>query len=254
MFRAVLEADKIKRWIKIVSTIDELMEEACFRITPDEFIYRDVDSARISMINVQFGRDYFELYEFNADSEFNICVQSEKLLKYSKALAKADELIIEVEENKFILASQRPIERQFILPASIEERDISKVPQVDFKASARLVVPTLRDILKEAKTVGETVTIHAEESELSFISKSEEGFQSTHKLKYPDNVEILEIRVEEPSTSVYPVDPLYKVVKEIASISGVATLEFSTDYPLSLKFDMSEFEMYQFILAPRGEE
>ncbi len=254
MFKAVLDADKIKRWIKIVSTIDELMEEACFKITPEEVIYRDVDSARISMINVSLGKDYFELYDFDGDSELLVCVQSEKLLKYSKALSKAEELTIEVEEGKFVLSSSKPIERKFILPASIEDREISKVPQVDFKASARIVVPTFRDILKESKTVGETITIHADNNELSFISKSEEGFQSIHKLRYPENVEVLEISVEESSVSIYPVDPLYKIVKEIASISGIVTLEFSTDYPLSLKFDMSEFEYYQFILAPRGEE
>ncbi len=254
MFRGVLDKDKLKRWIKIVTTIDALVEEACFRISPDQFMFREVDSTRVSMINFVAEKDYFDLYEFNADSDITICVQSDRLLKFSKLLSKADELIIEVEDGKFILASTKPYEKRFILPAALEEREALRIPQVDFKARARIVVPTLKDIFNDARALSETITIHAEENEISFISKSEEGFQAEHKLKYPDNVEILDIVVDEPSTSIYSLEYLYRVVKELASISGVVTLSFSTDYPLSLNFEMLEYETYQFIHAPRSEE
>ncbi len=255
MFKATIDSDKIKRWIKVVTTIEKMVDEACFYISEEGIIFRDLDSTRVNMINAYFGEPYFEEFEFTAESPFFICVHSDKLLKYSKALSKADELTIEAGEGRFIISSRRPYEKRFVLPAMLdEERELARVPEIDFAANVRMVSQTLRDVLKESKDVSETVTVHATNSEIEFISKSEEGFQSVHKLRYPDNVEILEINVSSDSTAVYVVKPILDVVREISTISGVVTLEFSTEYPLSLKFDMLEAESYQFITAPRSEE
>ncbi len=255
MFKATIDSDKIKRWIKIVTTIEKMVDEACFYLSNDGLIFRDLDSTRVSMINTAFQPGYFELFEYTGESPTFVCVHSDKLLKYSKALAKADELTIEVVEGRFIISSSKPYEKRFVLPAYFdEERELPRVPEIDFSANVRMVAPTLRDILKESKDVSETITLYASDSEIQFISKSEEGFQSIHKLRYPDNVELLDISVSAESTSVYVVKPILDVVKEISSVSGVVTLQFSSEYPLSLKFDMLEFESYQFITAPRSEE
>ncbi|HIE36664.1 TPA: hypothetical protein EYP83_00725 [Candidatus Geothermarchaeota archaeon] len=255
MLKATIDSDKIKRWIKVLTTIDAMVDEACFYISNSEFIFRDLDNTRINMINVTFQREYFDVYEYSGDSPTFVCVQSDKLLKYSKALSKADELTIEVAEGKFIISSSKPYMKKFILPAYYdEERELPRVPDIDYSVYVRLVTPTLRDILKESKDVSETITLYALNNEIQFISKSEEGFQSIHKLKYPDNVELLDISVDNESTSVYTVKPIYDIVKEITTISGVVTLQFSSEYPLTLKFDMLEYETYQFITAPRSEE
>lgn len=255
MLKASIDSDKIKRWIKILTTLDAMVDEACFYISSSEFVFRDLDNTRINMINASFQRDYFDTYEYSGDSPIFVCVQSDKLLKYSKALSKSDELTIEVVEGRFIISASKPYMKRFILPAYYdEERELPRVPEIDYSVYVRLTTPTLRDVLKESKDVSETITLYASDNEIQFISKSEEGFQSIHKLKYPDNVELLDITVKNEATSVYTVKPIHDIVKEITTISGVVALQFSSEYPLSLKFDMLEYETYQFITAPRSEE
>ena len=257
MFTAVIDKEKIKRWIRIATTIDKLTDEACFWISNEGLIFREMDAARISMIDLRLDRDYFLTYEYTFDEEIPICMQSDKLLAFSKLMKNADEMEFTLPEDKthFIIRARAPYEKRFALPVLIEsERSKTGIPQLDYKAKIRIVTSTFRDIIKEAKSVGDRITLAARDNEISFISKSEEGFEATQKLVYPDNVEIVDIQVDEESAAMYMVKPILDIVREIAGISGIVKVNFGTNQPLNLQFEMIEHEYYQYFLAPRTEE
>ena len=258
MFSAIIDKEKIKRWIKIVTTIERLIDEACFWISPNEILFREMDTARISMIDFKLDRDYFLTFEYTfEEEEIPICMQSDKLLAFSKLMKNAEEMefILPDEKTHFIIKARTPYEKKFALPILVAtDKTKSGIPQLDYRAKIRMVTSTLRDIVKEAKSVSDRITLAARDNEISFISKSEEGFEATQKLVYPDNVEIVDINVEEDSIAVYMVKPILDILKEIAGISGIVRVNFGTNQPLNLVFEMIEYESYQYFLAPRTEE
>ncbi|HEW93894.1 hypothetical protein DRN87_00575 [Candidatus Geothermarchaeota archaeon] len=258
MFSAIIDKEKIKRWIKIATTLEKLTDEACFWISPDGILFREMDTARISMIDMMLEKDYFLTYEYTfEDEEIPICMQSDKLLAFSKLMKNAEEMefILPDDKTHFILKARAPYEKRFGLPIVVAtDKTKTGIPNLDYSARIRLVTTTLRDIVKEAKTVSDRLTLVARDNEISFISKSEEGFEASHKLVYPDNVEIVDMNISEESIAVYMVKPILDIVKEIAGISGIVKLNFGTNQPLNLQFEMIEFEYYQYFLAPRTEE
>lgn len=258
MFSAIIDKEKIKRWIRIVTTIDRLTDEACFWISPDEVLFREMDTARISMIDFKLEKDYFLSYEYTfEEAEIPICMQSDKLLSFSKLMKNAEdmEFILPDDKTHFIVKARTPYEKKFALPILIAtDKTKTGIPQLDYKSKVRMVTSTLRDIVKEAKSVSDRITLAAKDHEISFVSKSEEGFEATQKLVYPDNVEIVDIQIDEDSVAVYMVKPILDILREIAGISGIVRLNFGTNQPLNLIFEMIENEYYQYFLAPRTEE
>ncbi len=256
MFKAVLDKERIKRWIRYVTAIERLTDEACFWISSEAFHFRDMDAARISMIDFRLEPQYFLEYVYDGDTEISICMQSDKLLDFSKLLKTADELELALDENMthFILRTKSPYHKYFAIPI-IVERDKAKpgVPELEYKARVKIVSAALRDALKEAKTISDRITFIAEENSISFIAKNDEGFQVSQKLVYPDNLEILEIDIKEKSVAVYMVKPLLDVVKELVNVSRVAEINFGTSLPLDLNFEMIEGEHFEYFLAPRTE-
>lgn len=257
MFHAVMEKDKIKRWIKFVTTINKLTEEACFWISGEGITFRDMDPARISMINFSLSREYFMEYEYEGEEQIPICVQSKKLLEFSKLLKNSDELEIGLEDGggHLLLGTKTPYEKYLMLPMVIDrDRTLPGIPDLNYTAKIKIVSSSLKDALNEAKAISDRITFIAEGNSITFLSRNDEGFQVRNKLTYPDNLEILEISIDEKSVAVYMVKPLLDVVKEISSISRIIEMKFGNTLPLDVNFELMEGEKYEYFLAPRTEE
>jgi len=72
MFRAVVGEDKIKRIIRFFNAIEKLTDEACFWISEESILFRDLDTARISMIDFELQRDYFTEYEYSGEEKIPV--------------------------------------------------------------------------------------------------------------------------------------------------------------------------------------
>jgi len=173
MFSAIMDKEKIKRWIKIVTTIEKLTDEACFWISNNNILFREMDTARISMIDFRLDKEYFLSYEYTfEEEEIPICMQSEKLLAFSKLMKNAEdmELTLPDEKTHFILKARAPYEKKLALPVLIAtDKMKSGIPQLDYKAKIRMVTTALRDIVKEIKSVSDRVTLVAKDNEVNFI-------------------------------------------------------------------------------------
>lgn len=257
MFSAIMDKDKIKRWIKFVTTINKLTEEACFWISSEGILFRDMDPARISMINFSLSREYFIEYNYEGEEQMPVCLQSKKLLEFSKLLRNSDELEIQLEEGggHLILGTKTPYEKYLLLPVVIDkDRNIPGIPELNYTAKIKIVSTSLKDALNEAKAISDRITFIAEGNSITFLSRNDEGFQVKNKLTYPDNLEILEINVDEKSVAVYMVKPLLDVVKEISTLSRIIEIKFGNTLPLDINFELVDGEKYEYFLAPRTEE
>jgi DNA polymerase III sliding clamp (beta) subunit (PCNA family) len=257
MFKATMDKEKIKRWIKVITTIEKLVDEACFWISGEALHFRDMDAARISMIDFKLDSSYFIEYSYEGEDEIPICMQSKKLLEFSKLMRNAEEMEITLEEGMthFTLSTKVPYEKYFAIPIAVDrDRNKPGTPELDYSAKIKIVSSLLKDTLNEAKAISDRITFIGEGNTLTFLSKNEEGFQARHKLVYPDNLEILEIKIDEKSVAVYMIKPLLDVVKEVSQLSRVAQINFGNSLPLDLKFELIDGEHFEYFLAPRTEE
>ncbi len=255
-FRAVVSEDKIKRLIRFFNAIERLTDEACFWISEESFSFRDLDTARISMIDFELQRDYFIEYEFTGEGKIPVCVPIDTLADYVKACKNAKELEFNFEEGKrtFNISTKEPYERFFAVPMMIsEDRKETGVPNVPFKATFKVTTSSLKSILNELKLVDDKITITAQENTVTFSSRNEEGFESSVTLRYPDHIELMAIVVEEPSTASYNLKSILNIVKELSGNSGVATVQLGTNLPLKIDFELIEYEKFIYYLAPRAE-
>lgn len=255
MFRAVVSEDKIKRLIRFFNAIEKLTDEACFWISEESFLFRDLDTARISMIDFELQRDYFLEYEFSGEKT-PVCVPVDKLADYIKACKNAKELEFSFEEGgrTFNVSTKEPYHRFFAVPMmTSEEKKEVGTPNVPFKATFKITTSSLKSILDELRLVDDKITITAQENAVTFSSRNEEGFESSVTLKYPDHIELMAIAVEEPSTASYNLKSILNVIKELYRNSGVATVQLGTNLPLKIDFELIEYEKFIYYLAPRAE-
>lgn len=256
MFKATISEDKIKRLIRFFNAIEKIVDEACFWISEEGFLFRDLDAARISMIDFELSRDYFVEYEYRGEEKIPVCVPIDKLADYIKTCKNAKELEMSFEEEgrTFNISAKEPYQRFFAVPMMIDkERRETGIPNVPFKATFKITTSSLKNILSELKLVDEKIMIMARETEVTFSSKNEEGFESSVTLKYPDHIELMAIAVEEPSTSSYNLKAILNIVKELSNNSGVTTVQLGTNLPLKMDFELIENERFIYYLAPRAE-
>jgi len=256
MFRAVVAEDKIKRLIRFFNAIEKIVDEACFWVSQDSFVFRDLDTARISMIDFELSRDYFTEYVFEGEEKIPICVPIDKLADYIKACKNAKEIEFSFETGgrTFNVSTSEPYHRFFAVPMMIDQdKKETGIPNIPFKATFKITTSSLKSILSELKLIDDKITITAKEDAVTFSSKNEEGFESSVTLKYPEHIELMAIAVEEPSTSSYNLKSILNIVKELSSNSGVTTIQLGTNLPLKMDFELIEFEKFVYYLAPRAE-
>lgn len=254
MFRAILDGDRVKRWVRFLAPVAKLLDEACIWLSWDGLMIRDVDPSRISLINFSLSRDYFSEFEFSGEGRMPVSVDSKKLLEFSALLRNMDELIVTLDPDGFLrLASLGPYEKEVGMPVTIDsEASLPELPEIDYKASVEMMTASLISILREARSIGDTIAISAAENEIQFSSENDEGFGMLSKLRYPENMELLDIMVTEPSRSRYHFKPLIDVLNELSPISRTAVLRFKSDAPLFVEFRLQEGEKYELYLAPKA--
>lgn len=256
MFKALIGEDKIRRIIKFFSAIERITDEACFWISTDSFSFRDLDAARISMIDFELTNDYFLEYNYSKEDKIPMCVPIDKLADYIKLCKNAKELEFSFEEggNTFNIKSLEPYQRTFTVPMMInEEKKETGVPKVPFKATFKITTSSLKEILNQLKLIDDRIIIKVEDNAVIFSSRNEEGFESSVLLRYPEHIELMAIAVEEPSTASYNLKSILNIVKELSGNSGVATIQLGTNLPLKIDFELIENERFIYYLAPRAE-
>jgi hypothetical protein len=134
-----------------------------------------------------------------------------------------------------------------------EDKKETGVPNVPFKATFKITTSSFKEILNQLKLIEDRIIIKVENNAVTFSSKSEEGFESSVLLRYPEHIELMAIAVEEPSTASYNLKSILNIVKELSGNSGVATIQLGTNLPLKIDFELIENEKFIYYLAPRAE-
>ncbi len=180
-----------------------------------------------------------------------LTIRVDELHRIARRAGRNDVLIFEFDrETQSILVTLADkkigVSRTFTLPvinmAGEEFRELRLQPTVRFTMESS----DLKLLISDAKIVGDTITLEAEEDVVKVKVQGEDK-EYTWELRVGDP--LLELHVDERATSSYSRSSL-EVAAKPATIADAVRVEFSTNYPLQLSFNLPGGEKMIMYIAP----
>ncbi|MCD6461555.1 MAG: DNA polymerase sliding clamp [Thermoplasmata archaeon] len=242
MFSAKVRSEVLKELVDIVST---LVAETKFNANKDSLDIRTVDLAHVAMIDLSLDSSAFESYK---SSEEELGVNLDKMKDVLKLSKTGDIIELKHDEKKSrLVVTVDNITRSMSLVDTAGMSD-PKVPNLELPA--RIVVKTadLARGIQAAQSVSDHVTFIASPDEFDIVAEGD-----TDKVELTLGKEkLVEINTKEKFKSMFPLDYLARIVKEIKCEE--ITLNLGTDYPVRMEFTIADGKgKAAYLLAPRIE-
>ena len=249
MFKAVVQDAKI--WKNLLTAISTLIEEADFNTTEDGLKLRSMDPSHLAMVDFEWSKEAFE--EYVCDKPTNIRVNITTMLKLLRRSKSEESLEISYDEEskKVELTLRGKILKKFTMPTLESVEEEVPTPKLSFNARVKLMSETLKEIVEDSETVSDNISFKAKEDKL-FVKASSELSNVGMELSKTDGA-LLELDIKEDSDATFNLNYFGQMVKAGSATSEVATIEFSTNMPIRLEFEMSQQGKLMYYLAPRIE-
>ena len=249
MFKAVVQDAKI--WKNLLTAISTLIEEADFNTTEDGLKLRSMDPSHVAMVDFEWSKEAFE--EYVCDKPTNIRVNITTMLKLLRRSKSEESLEISYDEEskKVDLTLRGKILKKFTMPTLESVEEEVPTPKLSFNAKIKLMSETLKEIVEDSETVSDNISFKAKEDKL-LVKASSELSNVGMELSKVDGA-LLELDIKEDSDATFNLNYFGEMVKAGSATSEVATIEFSTNMPIRLEFEMSQQGKLMYYLAPRIE-
>ena len=249
MFKAVVQDAKI--WKNLLTAISTLIEEADFNTTEEGLKLRSMDPSHVAMVDFEWSKEAFE--EYVCDKPTNIRVNITTMLKLLRRSKSEESLEISYDEEskKVELTLRGKILKKFTMPTLESVEEEGPTPKLSFNARVKLMSETLKEIVEDSETVSDNISFKAKEDKL-LVKASSELSNVGMELSKTDGA-LLELDIKEDSDATFNLNYFGQMVKAGSATSEVATIEFSTNMPIRLEFEMSHQGKLMYYLAPRIE-
>lgn len=249
MFKAVVQDAKI--WKNLLTAISTLIEEADFNTTEDGLKLRSMDPSHVAMVDFEWSKEAFE--EYVCDKPTNIRVNITTMLKLLRRSKSEESLEISYDEEskKVELTLRGKILKKFTMPTLESVEEEVPTPKLSFNVRVKLMSETLKEIVEDSETVSDNISFKAKEDKL-LVKASSELSNVGMELSKTDGA-LLELDIKEDSDATFNLNYFGEMVKAGSATSEIATIEFSTNMPIRLEFEMSQQGKLMYYLAPRIE-
>ena len=282
MFKASMNDARLFR--NLLGAISSLIEEADFNATPEGIKLRSMDPSHIAMVDFEWPRTAFDSYQCTANTKLRLSVSNLlKLLKRTRS-DESIEVLYDDANKKLNITLKNKITRKFITPTLEPSTEEVPTPKVPFSARVKLTAASLRDIIDDAQAISDNVKLEVEpdkfivratgelssaliemdkgsdailDMDLAYTAKCNQcnytGTSATPVKKCPQcgSEKILEKR--DPAKATYNLNYLGEIIRAGSGASEVTSLEFSTNMPIKVEFEMPQQGRLLYYLAPRIE-
>lgn len=253
MFEASLSDTKL---FTTIARALSLVTEATFIADSEGIHLAEMDDAKVAMVELELPGTVFEKYSCPQKTAFKVLIDD--LLKISKRVNSADIIHFKLDsenselqiklEGRFVRIFSIPL--KVVTTTEIEDIERRRQIQLTFKASIKVIPDVIKNVIKDAKIVGDYVEIKATKDKLLFASGSSRG--TVHVYLDPNHESVLEYKVDEHSLSLYPLSYLEETLAA-APASDIACLNFYTNMPMRLDFLIPGGGRISYYIAPRRE-
>jgi len=238
-------------WKNLLAAISTLIEEADFNATPDGIKLRSMDPSHVAMVDFEWQKTAFEEYTCIEPTKIRVNIAS--MLKLLKRVASDEilEMLYDEKTRKLNLTLKGKIMRKFTMPTLDPAHEEVPTPKITFNSKVKLTASILRDIIDDVQAVSDNVRLEATPEKLTAAATTELSSAVIELDKGSDM--LLELDVKEPSKATFNLNYLSEITKAGASTSEIVTVEFSTNMPIRLEFDIPQQGRLLYYLAPRIE-
>ncbi|KUO82327.1 MAG: DNA polymerase [Vulcanisaeta sp. OSP_8] len=240
-----------REFSQIVDAVSALIEEANFALASDGLKLRALDPSRTAMIDLLIPKEAFEEFPESLNEEVRIGVNFDDFKKLLRRIRKGDKLGIEVSEGKLKVRLLGKASRTMTLPLIDIGAEELPTPKVVYTVLAKVSSDSLNEALKDADVIADAVKFDAKDDGLYISASSDKG---DVEVKFEKEGEVMfEYDLKEPATAKYSLDYLVDTVSKAYRISDIVTIEFATQKPIALTFEIPMGGKLTYYIAPMIE-
>lgn len=232
-----------------VSILSDLVNDVSIKVDSQKVEIIATDPANVALVVFKLLSSAFIEYEVSGKEV--ISINLDNLNQVLRRLKGNDTLTLELdkEKNKLKIKMSGDSERVFQL-SLIELEDMDQqVPELNFNSKVIMNSKTLEDAIEDVGIVADSVSLGLS-SDKMFIKG--EGNLS-HALVELKSNEDTEIDFKNEIIAKYSIEYLKKLIKG-GKLSDKVIIQWDTDYPLKLDYNLVDKLGLSFILAPRVSE
>lgn len=236
---------------KYVLSSTKPLSDVPLRVSEDSFLIRGLSPDKSVLIEVSIPGASFT--EYSVSGVNDLTLERDEFSKILKKLGRNDIIQLSYEEGSGVVKtklvnSKSGVERSYDVRISGLEGPVDPI-QVELPVTIKIETSILQRIIKDAKLVGEELTIKYSKDSVEFSSLSE---GREYRVTLERGRHLLELTSSSLGvvTSTYDID-LLKTIMSVLSVFDVATLEFGPSLPLKISLLSEEGVSITSWIAPR---
>jgi len=239
----------IGEWKAILQAIGDIADEAMFICNQEGITFRGIDPAHIALLEITFPKSSFEFFDCHA-TFFGISVSDFKNIVNSASNEDLVELIID-NPHKMKISIKGSLQMKYDLNL-IERSEVNtQIPKIEATSKISLSPATLAKIISNIERVSENVTISCIPEKIQFSGSGNIGKAEVDIEK--GNVELSLLEVTQNSSSVYSLEFMAKIIRNIGKASNNVNMEYGSQTAMHMLFEMPSLTKVEYYLAPRIE-
>jgi len=245
-------------WKTIVSTLQNLTEEASFDVDSSGVRFRAMDPSHIALIDLVWEAGGFEKFEFRGKEgeKVRFAVRVEDFAKIIKRADRNDSVTISRDGASDALQIKLGEHRNFEF--HLLERDSvssTPVPKLDLASKFSMSSAAFERVLDDISALTNHVKISAAPS--GALTLSGKGDAGSAKIVFAKD-ELVKFDSPQESDSVYSLEYIQKVLKPASSSSEAVEFSFGSKMPLLASVNVGDPTKSKlkltFFLAPRTSD
>lgn len=233
----------------ILTSLSALVDEACIIADEDGLRVKAMDPSHVAMVDFEWSKSAFE--EFEIDKPTTIGLNLEETLKLLRRTSDESlELNFDESLGKLEVKLSGRYKRRLTIPTlQLTGEEIPPL-KIEFDVTAKITSSCLMRTVADAATVSDILRFKATADRLIMEASGELG-EITVELDKTSEA-LLDLQVKQSSSASYSLTFLEDIVKSASNLAGTVNLEFSTDKPLKLNFEILQGKLVYYI-APYVE-
>jgi len=248
LFKATISDAKL--WRNMLAAISTLIEEADFNAAPEGIKLRAMDPSHVAMVDFEWNKSAFQEYECLQPTKIRLNV-SDIVKKLRSSGSEPLEMSYDDSARKLGMVIKGKWRTTFTLPTLDPGDEEVPTPKISFNTKVKMVSSSFKDIIDQIQTVSDNVRFETTQEKFMAEAVTE---LSGAKIELEKGSDILlELTVKEQSKATYNLNYLSEISKAGSAASELVTLEFSSNMPVKLEYEMPQQGKLLYYLAPRIE-
>ena len=237
-------------WRNMLAAISTLIEEADVSASADGIKLRSMDPSHVAMVDFEWNKSAFQEYSCLQPTKIRLNV-TDIVKKLRGAGQEPLEMSYDETTRKLTMVIKGKWKTTFTLPTLDPGDEEVPTPKIAFNTKIKMISSSFKDIIDQIQTVSDNVKFETTPEKFIVEAVTE---MSGAKIELEKGSDVLlELEVKEPCKATFNLNYLTEISKAGSSAAELVTLEFSTNMPVKLEYEIPQQGRLLYYLAPRIE-